>query len=103
MKSIKKDDEVKVLVGKDKGKTGKVLKVIKDKSVLVEGINIIKKHIKPSQLGPGGIEEMPGSLDISNVMLICPNCKQATRVDKTKEIKGKKVRSCKKCGELIDA
>lgn len=103
MKSIKKDDEVKVLIGKDKGKTGKVIKVVKDQKIIVEGINIIKKHVKPSQMGPGGIEEMPAPFDISNVMLVCSSCKQATRVDKTKLADGNKVRSCKKCGESVDA
>ncbi len=99
---IKTGDQVIVIAGKDKGATGKVIKIVKDKDrVVVEGVNMIKKHIKPSTENPqGGIVEQEASLHISNVALIDPKSKKATRV--RYEIKdGKKVRVSKKSGEVI--
>ncbi len=101
---IRKGDEVLVITGKDKGKRGKVLRVIrKENRVVVEGVNIIKKHVKPRGMGqPGGIIQQEAPIHISNVMLICTKCGRPTRVgfrileDKTK------VRICKKCKEVID-
>lgn len=102
MKNVKKNDEVKILTGKDKGKTGKILAVVGNEKVVVEKINIVKRHTKRNQQFQGGIVEKPSPVDISNVSLICPSCKQTTRVSKQKEVDGKNVRSCKKCGEIID-
>ena len=100
---IKKDDTVIVLAGKDKGKTGKVLKAMpKDNKVIVEGINKVKRHTKPSQKAPqGGILTKEAPLNASKVMVVCPACKKPTRTGK-KLVNGKYVRACKKCGELID-
>lgn len=101
---IRKGDKVQILSGKDRGKKGKVLSTVpREKKVLVEGVNIIKKHAKPTQKIPqGGIREMEGPINASNVMLICPSCQQATRIFRRTLADGKKVRGCKKCGELID-
>jgi len=99
---IKTGDEVVILAGKDKGRKGKVLKILKDKnSVIVESINMIKKHVKPSAENPqGGIEEKSAPLHISNVALIDAKSGKATRVGY--EVKdGKKVRVSKKSGEVI--
>lgn len=101
--NVKKGDTVLVLSGKDKGKQGKILQAMpaKDK-VVVEGVNKIKRHTKPSQKAPnGGIIEKEAPLFASNVMVVCPACSKATRVAK-KEIDGKMVRVCKKCGEALD-
>jgi len=101
---IKKDDKVIVIAGKDKGKIGTVLKVDKQKQkVVVEKINIIKKHTRPSPNAPqGGIIEKEAPIHISNVMLICNKCAQPTRIAKKILEDGRKVRICKKCKELID-
>ncbi len=105
---LKRGDTVLVIYGKDKGKKGKIIKVI-DKDlkeapkVIVEGINIAKKAVRPSQkFTQGGIitKEMP--LFSSKVMLICPVCGQSTRVGKRLLENGKRVRYCKKCNEIID-
>ena len=101
MHKIKKDDTVKIITGKDKGKTGKVLVVdIKNETVKVEGCNMQTKHSKPTQANPnGGIVNQEGSIHISNVMLVVDG--KATRVGF--EIKdGKKVRVAKKTGKAID-
>lgn len=98
---IKKGDEVKILAGKDSGKSGKVLKVIpKKEKVLVEGVNIVKRHVKKMGQTEGGIIEISKPLNISNVALICPACKKETRVGF--KVEGKtKTRICKKCKEVI--
>lgn len=101
MQKIKKDDMVKIITGKDKGKTGKVLAVnVKDGLVKVEGCNMQTKHQKPSQANPnGGIVNIEGNIAISNVMLVVDG--QATRVGF--DVKdGKKVRIAKKTGKVID-
>jgi large subunit ribosomal protein L24 len=116
---IKKGDLVQVLAGKDRGKQGRVLEARpREKRVIVEGVNIVKRHTKPrpvrdtSRMGganiiPGGIVEKPVPLDISNVMLVCPVCKQPTRLGtKNKDVKGEdvRVRVCKRdgCRQEID-
>ena len=102
---IKKDDKVKIIAGKDKGKVGKVLKVNgKSKRLLVENINIVKRHTKPNaQNRQGGIIESEAPIHWSNVMLMCNKCIEPVRV-KTKTLDdGKKVRICRKCSEIIDA
>ena len=99
MMKIKKDDMVIVIAGKDKDKTGKVLSV-KDGKVIVEGVNVVKKHTKPNQMNQnGGIVEKEAAIDVSNVMLF--DGKEATRVGYKIE-NGKKVRVSKKTGAVID-
>jgi large subunit ribosomal protein L24 len=101
---IRKGDLVMVLSGKNKGKKGKVLKAFPAKNkVLVEGINIIKKHARPTQKIPqASIREMEAPIHASNAMLICPSCQQPTRVSYRALSDGKKIRGCKKCGENIE-
>jgi len=99
---IKKDDKVKVMVGKDRGKEGKVLKVFpKLGKLMVENINMVKKHMRPSREHQGGIIDKMMPLNWSKVMLVCPRCNKETRVGFT-VLKDKKVRTCKKCKENID-
>jgi len=101
---IKKDDKVIVIAGKEKGKIGGVLKVDSEKGrVIVEKINMVKRHAKPSaQTGQGGIIEKEGPLDISKVMIICNKCAEPTRMGSRLLEDGSKVRICKKCGEPMD-
>ncbi len=101
--NVKKGDTVVVLSGKDKGKQGKVLQALPKKNkVVVEGVNKVKRHTKPSQKAPqGGILTKEAPMHASKVMLVCPACKKATRVGH-KEVNGNNVRVCKKCGEVID-
>lgn len=100
---VKKGDQVLILSGKDKGKKGKVLRSFPaEGKVLVEEINIVKKHNKPHGRVQGGIQEQPAPVYSSNVMVVCPACKTPTRIAR-KELKdGNRVRACKKCGENID-
>ncbi|MCP4690870.1 MAG: 50S ribosomal protein L24 [Desulfobacterales bacterium] len=102
---LRKDDKVKVIAGKDKGKIGKVLQVNRKKNrVLVENINVVKRHTKPSaQNRQGGIIETEALLHSSNVMLMCNKCMQATRIKKRRLEDGKKIRVCGKCDEIIDS
>ena len=103
-KKIKKDDNVKVIAGKDVGKTGKVLSVNREKGkVLVEGVNIVKKHQKATAQETGGIVEMAAPIHASNVMIVDPKTKKRTRVGHTTDEKtGKKIRIAKKSNEKID-
>lgn len=103
--SIKKDDKVKVVTGKDKGKIGKVLKVYhKKQRVMVENVNMVKRHTRPSaQNRQGGIVEGEAPIHWSNVMVMCGKCVAATRVRYQSLEDGKKVRACQKCGESLDA
>lgn len=100
---IKKGDEVVVLTGKDKGAKGEVLKVLKsDGRVLVQGVNTVTKHTKPSQFSQGGIEKVERSIHISNVALADPKTGAATRVGYKILKDGKKVRVAKKSGETVE-
>ncbi|MGB9716083.1 MAG: 50S ribosomal protein L24 [Thermodesulfovibrionales bacterium] len=101
--SIKKNDTVIVITGKEKGKRGRVISVNPSKHrVLIEGINIIKRHMKPSKkYSQGGIIEKEAPLHISNVMLLCPKCGKPTRISNTILADGKKMRTCTKCKEVI--
>jgi large subunit ribosomal protein L24 len=101
---LKKNDLVEVMTGKEQGKTGKVLKVFREKNqVLVEKVNMIKRHTRPSPTtGQGGIVEKEAPIYVSKVKLICPKCATATRFRLTTTGEGKKVRVCLKCKELID-
>lgn len=100
---VKKGDKVMVISGKDKGKTGVILASYpKQNRVIVEGVNIVKKHSKPSQVNPqGGIISQEAPIHVSNVMPVDPKSGQPTRVG-YKEIDGKKVRVAKKSGEVLD-
>jgi len=102
---IKKDDKVKILAGKDKGKIGKVLKVISKKDrVLVENINLVKRHTKANaQNRQGGIVESEAPIHWSNVMVMCNKCMAASRMRMRVLEDGSKVRICAKCDEIIDA
>ncbi len=99
---IKKGDTVQVLSGNDKGKTGEVLEVMpKLQKVIVKGVNVRKKHVKPKKQGEeGGIISVECSIHSSKVNVVCPKCNKATRVGVIKEGK-EKVRICKKCGNKI--
>jgi large subunit ribosomal protein L24 len=102
--NLKKNDLVEVLSGREKGKTGKILRVIRDKNqVVVEKVNMIKRHSRPSPTtGQGGIIEKEAPLHVSKVMLICPKCAKAGRVRMATTADKKKSRVCLKCKELID-
>jgi large subunit ribosomal protein L24 len=99
---IRKGDQIQIIAGKDKGKSGKVLHVVPEKlRIVVEGLNLAKKHMKPKKGGEKGQRiEIPMSLSISNVMLICPKCGKSTRVE-FKVGKNEKSRVCKKCKSEI--
>jgi len=95
---IRKGDSVKIIVGKDSGKTGKVAKVMPQNSkVLLDGLNLYKKHVRPKRQGEKGeIVNIPRPMDVSNVALVCPSCKEPTRIGQ--QVEGeKKWRICKKC------
>ena len=107
MERIKKGDTVKVIAGKDLGQQGEVIRVLrKENRVIVERVNIIKKHQRAQQAGnrqiAAGIVEREAPLNLSNVMLVCTQCKQATRVGHRINEEGKKVRVCKHCKQDID-
>jgi len=99
---VKKNDTVLIIAGKDKGKTGKVLRsFLKENSILVEGVNLRKKHVKPKKQGEKGqVISVPAHLSISNVKIICPKCGKAVRIGYNVD-KGKKSRICKKCKQKI--
>jgi len=100
---IKKGDQVKVLTGKDRGKTGNVTRVLPaDGKIIVDGINVAKKHQKATNATmQGGIIDKDMPLPVANVALVCPSCHKATRVGYAIKGDGAKVRSCKKCGKDI--
>ena len=101
---LKKGDEVLVLSGKDKGRKGKILQVLPGEGkVVVEGINISKKHCRPSKVNPqGGVLEKASGMPFSKVMIICAGCGQPTRVNRQRAQDGKLVRICKNCNRVID-
>lgn len=101
---VKKDDLVMVVAGKDKGKSGKVLRVLPEKGrVLVENLNVVKRHTRPSQTNnEGGILEKESPIAISNVQLLCPGCNQVARTGIKVLDDGSKVRFCKKCNEIVN-
>ncbi len=99
---IKKGDTILIISGKYRGKKGKILKAFpKQGRIMIEGINLVKKHQKPKKTGEKGqIIEIPAPIDVSNVKLICPKCTKATRVA-YKIINDRKYRICKKCGKEV--
>ncbi len=106
--NIKKNDKVKILTGKDKGKIGKVLQVLpKENKVSVEGLNLLIKHMRPRRQNEKGQRlEFPAFFSLANVALVCPKCGRQTRVGfkimKGEGKKAKKLRLCRKCQEIID-
>lgn len=101
---VKKGDVVQIISGKDAGKRGKILSVDTGKGrVMVEGANMVKRHMKPTQTNPqGGIVNKEGTIASSNVLLYCSKCKAPVRYGKEIKSDGSKVRVCKKCGEAFD-
>ncbi|UCG81190.1 MAG: 50S ribosomal protein L24 [Desulfobacterales bacterium] len=101
---IRKDDKVKVIKGKEKGKMGKVLKVLRDENrVIIENVNFVKRHTRPGgQTRRGGIIEKEASIHASNVMLMCNKCINPVRIKMQRLEDGKMVRVCTKCEEIID-
>ncbi|MFH1542193.1 MAG: 50S ribosomal protein L24 [bacterium] len=95
---LKKGDTIRVISGKDKGKKGKILEaLITENKVIVERINIVKRHMKATREFQGGIIEKPAALSIAKVMLLCPSCDKPSRLRKQN-----KVRICARCGESVD-
>ncbi len=101
---IKKNDTVQIISGDEKGKKGRVLSTLsKDNRIVVEGINMIKKHMKPSKkYSQGGIIEKEAAVNRSNIMLVCPKCDKPTKIGNKMLENEKKIRLCKKCGEVIE-
>ena len=102
---LKKDDQVEVIAGKDKGRVGKVLLVLRDKDkVVVERINMTKRHTKPQEMNQQGqIVEKEAPIHVSNLQLICPECTKTGRIGKKVLDDDTKVRYCKSCGESIES
>ena len=101
--NFKTGDKVVVISGKDKGKEGKIIKTLRSENrVVVEGINMIKKHVKPNGQTAGSIVEMEAPLHASNVMIIDPKTKKATRIGHTTNKEGKKIRVSRKSNEKLD-
>ncbi len=101
---IKSGDKVKVISGKDRGKEGKVVRAIpRENKIVVEGINLVKKHLRPRREGEKGQRiTVPSPIDVSNVALICPKCGKRTRVGYLVLENGDKHRMCKKCKQAIE-
>jgi large subunit ribosomal protein L24 len=100
---IKKGDKVVILSGKDKGKTGEVLRILRDDNrAVVKGVNVVKRHVRPSATNPGGITEKELSIHISNIALTDPKSGKATRVGYKVAADGTKSRIARKSGEVID-
>ena len=101
---VRKGDTVAIISGRERGKRGKVLRIFTDKGrVLVEKVNLIKKHQRPTQkLRQGGIIERESPLALSNVLLVCGRCDKPVRTGITMLADGRKIRACKRCGEPVD-
>jgi large subunit ribosomal protein L24 len=101
---VKKNDTVMVMAGKEKGKTGKVLRVIPENGrVIVESLNMVKRHTRPNRTNQeGGIMEKEAALAASNVLLVCGSCSKPTRTGVRQLEDGSKARFCKKCNEIVD-
>ncbi len=100
--NLKKNDKVIILAGKDKGKTGEIREVMPSKNkVVVTGINMISKHVKPNQNNKGGIQKMEAPIDASNVAVVCSKCKKHMTPKNKIEQSGTVTRICRKCNEAI--
>ncbi len=100
---IRKGDKVRILTGVDKGRDGKVLKVFaSDQRAIVEGLNLIKRHTKPSSRNQqGGIIEKEAPIHVSNLRVVCPGCGQPSGISRERDDEGRLVRHCRSCGETI--
>ncbi|MBU1117677.1 50S ribosomal protein L24 [Patescibacteria group bacterium] len=99
---IQKGDKVEIIIGKDKGRSGEVLKVFtKKEQIIVKGLNLFKKHLKPTQGQKGGIIEKERAVKVSKTMLICPSCGKKIRVAYQIDKNGDKSRICRKCKAII--
>jgi len=103
--NIRKNDIVKVISGREKGKVGRVLKVDREKGrIFVEKLNMVKRHIKPGKTHPqGGIVEKEAPLAFSNVLIMCDKCNKPTRIAMQVDPGGKRNRACKRCGDILVA
>jgi len=101
---IRKNDSVMVIAGKERGKTGKILRVLPEKnSVIIERLNIVKRHAKPrGAQQPGGIVEKEARMHVSNVMIMCDKCNAPVRIGHKVLADGKKIRICRRCNEALD-
>jgi large subunit ribosomal protein L24 len=105
--NLRKGDLVEIITGEERGKRGKILRMTLDKDtgnrrVIVEGLNMAKKHQRPSGTAkPGGIVDLPNPIDLSNVALVCPRCNKRSRVRREPQ-EGHRIRVCKSCDEVID-
>jgi len=104
LRRLRKDDTVMVIAGKERGKTGKVLRVLPERNrVLIERINLVKRHTKPRGVQqPGGIVEREASVHVSNVVPICGRCNKPARIGHRRLEDGRAVRVCRRCHELLD-
>ena len=102
---IRKNDIVKVITGREKGKVGRVLKVDREKGrVFIEKLNMVKRHVKPGKTHPqGGIVEKEAPLAFSNVLVMCDKCNKPTRIGMQQDPGGKRSRVCKRCGDVLEA
>jgi large subunit ribosomal protein L24 len=101
---LKKNDTVMVVAGRERGKTGKVLRVLRERNgVLIERVNLVKRHMKPRGMqAPGGIVEKEAPVHISNVMILCDRCNAPVRVGMRRLEDGRRSRACRRCGDLLD-
>jgi large subunit ribosomal protein L24 len=101
---IRKNDTVMVITGRERGKTGKVLRVLReDNRVIIERLHMVKRHQKPrGQQGQGGVVEKEASIDLSNVMIMCDRCNAPARIGSRRLEDGSGARICRRCGEAID-
>ena len=101
---IRKNDSVMVIAGKERGKTGKVLRMLPDKdAVIIERINLVKRHSRPrGPQQPGGIVEKEALIRASNIMIMCDKCNAPVRIGRKVLADGKKIRLCRRCGEALD-
>ena len=105
LERIRKDDTVIVIAGRERGKTGKVLRLLHEKNrVVIERVNLVKRHQKPRGVqSPGGIVEKEASIHLSNVLPICGRCNKPARVGRRRLDDGRAARVCRRCGELMDS
>jgi large subunit ribosomal protein L24 len=101
---IRKNDSVMVIAGKERGKTGKILRVVHDKdAVIIERVNLVKRHTRPrGPQQPGGIVEKEAAIHASNVMIMCDKCSAPVRIGRKSLADGNKIRICRRCGEALD-
>jgi large subunit ribosomal protein L24 len=103
MAKVRREDTVKVMTGRERGKTGVVRQVMRGEGrVIVTGVNVVKRHMKPRADRPGGIIEREAPLHVSNVMVVCKSCGKATRVAFRYRDDGRKIRYCRRCNQPLD-